>query len=969
MRSDQHTAVGDSNSMVTVTADPSVREPTGDDTVARGTAVGRYIVLGIAGHGGMGVVYRAYDPELQREVALKLLRGRGANKQAAAEARLRREAQAMARVSHPNVLPVYDVGAFDGRVWLAMEFLAAETLSDWLERERRSPADIIAMFVQAGRGLAAAHAVGLIHRDFKPQNVLVGNDGRARVMDFGLARVAAAETDVPSDEMPGLVDDFDTQLTAAGSVVGTPRYMAPEQHYAQPMDARADQFSFCVALYEALYHVRAFAGDNLPELAKRKHSGELAEVTADVDVPARVLAALKRGMAGKPDDRFETMDALLTELAPAPPRTRGRSLLVTAIATASIAGAAAVAIFATHDRPCSDADRKLVGVWDAERREAVAEAMRATGQAYAEDTLAAVESSLDRYASAWVEAHDAACAATRVYGEQSPALLDLRVACFDRLRAEMRALVDVLAEADTGVLQRAIRATDGLREVSDCDGNAELIAVVPPPADATAIETIAEIEAEVAKGRALDSAGKAADAVVVLEPAVAQARRLGWRPLEADALAAFADAIGDAGDAERERVLSIEALSLALAGRATRTAAEITVSLLFVDGYMRQDVTSAKAWAELGRGLIEAIGGEERLSIALHNGEAIALVMEGDLVGGQRLLDEMLQRQRAREPEGPRLAVLLGNAGALLATRGQYGPARRYLAEAEVAYRRSFGEQHPDLLSLLSNLGAIELFEGHYEAAIDRLDDVAQRQRAVLGSDHPEYGNTLNNLANANRLAGHVDVAIAVHRQALALRERKPGPNSLVVAQTLDNLSIALRSRNDIAEARKVHDRATEIRKRLVAPDHTEMAVNWLNEAEQAAAEHDVEAALGAYAKALEIRERKLGNTHPQTIAVLSSRGDTLLAAGRRAEAIADLERALAAAIAGGGSVRQLAALRFDLAQALEDPARARRLALEARDEYATYRDDGPAVAERIAEIDAWLAARTPATQPSPRTR
>ncbi|MFO0636614.1 MAG: tetratricopeptide repeat protein [Nannocystaceae bacterium] len=954
-----------------MTADPSLREPVSDDTVARGTAIGRYIVLGIAGHGGMGVVYRAYDPELQREVALKLLRGRGASKQAAAEARLRREAQAMARVSHPNVLPVYDVGAFDGRVWLAMEFLAAETLSDWLERERRSPEDTVAMFVQAGRGLAAAHAVGLIHRDFKPQNVLVGSDGRARVMDFGLARVAAAETDVPSDELPGLVDDFDTQLTAAGSVVGTPRYMAPEQHYAQPMDGRADQFSFCVALYEALYHVRAFVGDNLPELAKRKHSGELAEIDGHVDVPARVLRALRRGMSGKPAERFDSMDALLAELAPEPARPRGRPLLVAAIATASIAGAAAVAIFATTDRPCRDADRKLVGVWDAQRRDAVAEALRATGQAYAEDTISAVEQSLDRYARSWIEAHDAACAATRIYGEQSPALLDLRVACFDRLRAEMRALVDVLAEADTGVLQRAIRATDGLREISDCDGNAELIAVVPPPADATAIESIAQIEADVARGRALDSAGKASEAVAVLEPAVAAARRLAWRPLEAEALAAFADAIGDAGDAQRERELSIEALSLALAGRATRTAAGIAVSLQFVDAYMLQNTTAARPWAELARGLIEAIGGDERLSIGLQNGQAVALVMDGDLVEGQRLIDEVLQRQRTREPEGPRLAVLLGNAGALLATRGQYGTARRYLAEAEVAYRRAFGEQHPDLLNLLSNLGAIELFEGHYEAAITRLEDVAQRQRAVLGSDHPEYGNTLNNLANANRLGGHVDRAIAVHREALALREHKPGPNSLVVAQTLDNLSIALRTRGDVAEARVAHDRASEIRKRLVAPDHAEMAVTWLNEAEQAAAERNVEAAMAAYAKALEIRERKLGNTHPLTIAALSSRGDTLLDAGRRADAVADFERALAAGIAGGVSRRQLAALRFDLAQALDEPTRARRLALEAKEDYASYREDGPAVAERIAEIDAWLAARAtaPASQPTPRRR
>ncbi|HET6584355.1 MAG TPA: serine/threonine-protein kinase, partial [Nannocystaceae bacterium] len=171
----------------------TVTAPTGgqrigiDDTYPRGATVGRYVVLGVAGHGGMGVVYRAYDPNLQREVALKLLRGRRTN-QAAAEARLRREAQAMARVSHPNVLPVYDVGMVDERVFVTMEYLEGQTLGEWVEHGPRTWREIVGLFLQAARGLAAAHRVGLVHRDFKPGNVIVGDDGRVRVMDFGLAR-------------------------------------------------------------------------------------------------------------------------------------------------------------------------------------------------------------------------------------------------------------------------------------------------------------------------------------------------------------------------------------------------------------------------------------------------------------------------------------------------------------------------------------------------------------------------------------------------------------------------------------------------------------------------------------------------------------------------------------------------------------------------------------------------------------
>ncbi|MBL8945497.1 MAG: serine/threonine protein kinase, partial [Myxococcales bacterium] len=217
----------------TDTMDAGVRPTPSDraEPIARGTSLGRYVVIGIAGSGAMGVVYRGYDPELQREVALKLLRPSGSSHPERAGARLRREAQAMARVSHPNVLPVYDAGTFRGQVWIAMEFLATEVLAQWLATTPRHWREIVAMFSQAGRGLAAAHAVGLVHRDFKPHNVLVGRDGRARVMDFGLARAAGGDADSsrssePEDDAPAA-----SELTVAGTAVGTPRYMAPEQHH------------------------------------------------------------------------------------------------------------------------------------------------------------------------------------------------------------------------------------------------------------------------------------------------------------------------------------------------------------------------------------------------------------------------------------------------------------------------------------------------------------------------------------------------------------------------------------------------------------------------------------------------------------------------------------------------------------------------------------------------------------------
>src|SRR5258707_610263 len=224
----------------------------------------------------MGVVYAAYDPELDRKVAVKLLRAEADTKSnaRAAQARLLREAQAMARLSHPNVISVHDVGALGTQVFIAMEFVEGKTLTRWLKEKPLTPREIVQTFLQAGKGLAAAHAAGLVHRDFKPDNVLIGNDGRIKVLDFGLARavedvVGDAPTLPPQVVASGLSTprQLEARLTRSGAFLGTPAYMAPEQLLGKTIDARADQFSFCVALYEALYGERPFAANSIEEVA------------------------------------------------------------------------------------------------------------------------------------------------------------------------------------------------------------------------------------------------------------------------------------------------------------------------------------------------------------------------------------------------------------------------------------------------------------------------------------------------------------------------------------------------------------------------------------------------------------------------------------------------------------------------------------------------------------------------------
>ena len=345
--------------------------------------IGRFRVLSPLGAGGMSVVYGAYDERLDRRVAVKLLKGRGSPD---SQARLLREAQAMARLSHPNVVAVHEAGLWEDQVFIAMEFVKGQDLRAWLVQEPRAWPEVVEVFRAAGLGLAAAHQAGLVHRDFKPANVLLGDDGRARVVDFGLVRQSDEPPPVPADSLvrapiPGA--GMHTTLTATGAILGTPAYMSPEQHLGRPADARSDQFSFCVALHEGLYGALPFAGDSLPLLADAVLSGRVRPVPEDSRVPAWLRAVVLRGLAVDPAARWPSMDELLDELGRDPDRLR-RTRLRAALGIGLVA--ALVLTFAWLARSQADVARV------AQRAEAAAERQRRQ----AEDNQEAAEAERDR---------------------------------------------------------------------------------------------------------------------------------------------------------------------------------------------------------------------------------------------------------------------------------------------------------------------------------------------------------------------------------------------------------------------------------------------------------------------------------------------------------------------------------------------------------------------------------------------
>ncbi len=438
-----------------------------------GTRIGRFMLLERIGQGGMGVVYSAFDNELERRVAVKLIRALAPDPRE--QARLLREARAMAKLAHPNVVTVFEAGTVDNghgdEVFVAMEYVKGETLRAWARRTPRHWREVVAMYSGAARGLAAAHAAGLVHRDFKPDNVLVGADLRPRVLDFGLARPgtdrdpeAASSSPRDSDHDVGApAGNVDiSAISEDGVALGTPGYMAAEQIDGSPVDHRSDQFAFCVSLYEALYAERPYVGETFVELFVRIKEGTISPLPVGTRVPGWLRAIVLRGLDPRPQARWPSMDALLEALARDPARARTNLMLgaagLTALGVATWSGSLLVG---GEVAPCRDAASQLEQVWDDGQREAVRGALPA-------EVAEAVVPVFDQYARAWIDGHTEACEATRVRGEQSTERLDHRMQCLTRKRRELAVVIDQLAAAEPNAVANALARARGLSSVAAC---------------------------------------------------------------------------------------------------------------------------------------------------------------------------------------------------------------------------------------------------------------------------------------------------------------------------------------------------------------------------------------------------------------------------------------------------------------------------------------------------------------------
>jgi len=851
-----------------------------------GKRVGRYIVTRLEGTGGMGVVYAARDPDLERDVALKVLRtipSESTTYLALAE-RLRREAQALARLTHPNVVIVHDVGIDDGHVFIAMEHVGGGTLARWLD-EPRPWREVLRRFVLAGRGLAAAHAAGMVHRDFKPENVLLDHDGRLRVADFGLVRSLAGTGRVHE------ASNESVTLTNTGAVAGTPLYMAPEQHRGDNADARSDQFAFCVSLWFGLYRQRPFAGDTAAALASAVLRNEIRPPAAESAVPTRIEHVLRRGLSLEPERRFASMDALLAALEMSARRRWPRAVAVGA--SVVIVGTAALVghHLAEQPRPCAGAESRLEGTWDRSRRNSVDLAFRRLGVAFADVARTDLIHELDAYATRWAAMQGEACRATRVIGVQSEAQLERRTACLDERMYELRALVDRLQLADVSI---ATHATHAVRELPDLAGCADLAALttqipLPSPGLRPRVDMVWR---ELAAVKALHATGALRDGLVAGREVVASAKALGYRPLEAAAdleLARLHDATDDLTSAEQGFG---DALWAAEAGRDDRSTVEALVGLVDV-ARQRGRFDAVPALTARATAVLERMGAQrDDPAVELQVAMGAVARQQGNYDEASQTFERVVAGlERRFGGNDLRLVEPLWQLAFIARLRGQLAHAHDLGARALSVQRAVYGDDHPKVATTLVLLGEVERADGHYDDAEYTLERALSIRERVFGTDSAEVADASYALGLLYDEQGLGEKAVATLRKVVALDDRLLDHADLRVASHLSALASALETTAAYPEAQEVNQRALAILRRTYGADHYLIAETLGAEAQIQLGRGNAVGALEAAAAAEAMFERVFNKSSPDHLRAI---GAAYLLRGQPALALDPLTRARA---------------------------------------------------------------------------
>jgi serine/threonine protein kinase/tetratricopeptide (TPR) repeat protein len=939
--------------------------------------LGRYVLLDRLGRGAFGTVWAAYDPQLDRRVAIKIVHARRREGEVdKTREDLLSEAQFLAQLSHPNVVAIHDVGRLEDAlgpgglgllgagseagegegqvmvgVFIVMEFLAGPTLAEWLGgpsvgasasvhashsfaagapegaasrsglgASPRGLEEILRVFTEAGRGLLAAHARDLVHLDFKPGNVMFGAEGRVRVLDFGLARVGRR---------------LRRQTVEHTRVAGTPAYMAPEQHEANAADARADQYAFCVALWEALYGRRPFEGEDAESLylAKREGPPKLASPHPHLH------AALERGLSVDPGDRFASMEELLEVLAD-DPRLRRRRWVAGVALVAGLLGAGFGLARASNEvsDPCTLPSDQFVGVWDEARRAEVEAAFTATGVPFADESFEQVADGLDQKIAHWSAVRREVCHATLVEAEVPVEQMSEQLLCLDRRLRSIAGLSEALTKADAEIVARArdsvlvledpelCRFDEERRAVVGDDRRLALLSVEDALARARVLRELGRLEIGLeAAERAIDLAselddpgglaraqrergvllrelGRGAEAREASMAALAGAARLDDRRLESqilDDLLSTHTLLGEFVPA-----LTIRALLDQRIDPAATPKLAIGVHLHASVLHERQQHWD-EALAELDAALAlteasVAVAPDQRAQLHHNYGNVLAASGRDYERGAAEYRRAIETWTEAYGPHHPSVAKARMNLSAVYFRRGEFGEAIELLESALAELERIYPDEHPHIGVCHQNLGALRTMTGDFHEAIRHTRVSLHVTEAKLGTEHPDYATVERNLATLLVLVGehrealgHLEHALAVYEASYEAGDSRRVSAHAELAECMWWLGDETRARSHAAAAEVglAGLEATELRR--IGPLST-LAELAFFEGDYAGAE--------AWARELvEFGELALGADNPDLARSRVQLAAALRALGRHAEAAEQLELARAALERGEG--------------------------------------------------------------------
>ena len=751
----------------------------GEGHLEAGARLGRYVIGKVLGSGNMGVVYAAFDPELDRTVAIKLLTSVGSDlaesgdTQEVDNRRLLREAQAIARLAHPNIVKVHDVGTADGRVFIAMEHIDGETVRAWYERVRPSFGEVVNVFQRAALGLAHAHDAGLVHRDFKPDNIMVDGLGRVVVTDFGLALpMGDGEALTTLDPSPAdqEISARTTLLSRTGALVGTPAYMAPELLAGASADARSDQFAFCISLYEALYGERPFE----PATARLHVRG----APPRCKVPQRLRRVVLRGLSEKPSHRFTDMRALAAAF-------RRRRLPWPLVAGGAVATVSAVAASATGSPPaprvyCDTVATHLEGVWDDDTRDRLREAFASTKLAFSVSAADNAIASLDAYANQWVGAQTDAC--QQQLTTSNDGSVTATMACLAKRRASLEALVGVVTQADARIVTGAADALARLPEIDVCT-TAVAGEQTPPPELA---DRVAALDKALRRAHALRDTGLTKEALEAAQLLLEDAKSVAFAPMLGAAETTLGDALADAGRLDEAENAYHRGLSVGVASQHHRTIADASAGLASAAEERDAD-SEVERWVAMGNAALDAahdpdtlrrvrlltmLGVVQRKQVRLHESEATYRA-------AIRTMETTIEESHVA------YSALYSGLGLTLSKMGEHEEASEWVARARKLLLDTYGENHPQYAAALQNTAAMYLRRGAYAQALQPSLESHATLLAAFGPKHPSTGTTAYSVAVALLHLQRYDEAHKYAGQAMRAYEPALGADSPAVAMVL----------------------------------------------------------------------------------------------------------------------------------------------------------------------------------------